>query len=459
MATQAVPHFDPLVPLDQDDLLDLFDRLLPDFYLAPLKEPGPGYEYLQAVAKMNARVSEAVAHIGTGCYIGSATGGSYASAQVEFYRDNVLYGAVTLRQGTVVGTVDGYYYQTTADVVFGALEYGPKTVTVQALARGWNWNKPGPSLTKAGDILPGSITRLISPVVVGSNFDPTLQVRQKTDATGGSSPMLDGLGEDRGLNRSIAYATVQLTRTNTYPTAVLPGSRLKTADGFLYRVVDTIKFERNALGPYTVRAVPLIQASQSIIDSHGLIAAGTAGVEIVRTGGLQPDATLSVVGGSQTAYIKESDDSYRARIAFLPETITPVSLAALIEQIIGQTLRIAGEGWSYREVWDIRYQTAYSETSTGSGPLNFPVNQTFNTAEINVVVPDYSSNIFVYDYGTAVGDPGPLANRYLAGHGQAQIVFALPNLPTPQNVIYAGLAQSLEQAKPAGIDLAYILVP
>lgn len=452
----SVPRFADQVPMTQAELLALFDRLLPDFYLAPLKSPGPGYEYLQAVAKMNARVSEAVAHIGSGCYIGSATGGTYATSKVEFYRDNTVFGAVTLLKGTVVGTYDGYLYQTVADVVFGASDFGPHEVTVQALARGWNWNKPGPVTAASGEVLPGSINQLVSPVVAsaGANFDPTMEVRQTEDAVGGSSPMLDGLGQDRGAYRRITPATVDLIRSNNWPITVLADSRLKTADGFIYRTIDPVIFRQDDQGPHKVRCVPLIQGTQAEIASHGLIDDFTAGIDIIRWGNAVPDASLGVQPGSQTPYLKESDDSYRARIAFLPDTVTPKALERLVNQIIGQALRAASTTWEYREVWDIRYQTAYSETYTGATALNFPVNQTFNTAELNVVVPDYSSNIFVYDYTP----DDPLSNRYLTSQDRGQIVIALPTIPN-FGAIYPGLAASLEQGKPAGIDLAYILVP
>jgi len=165
-----------------------------------------------------------------------------------------------------------------------------------------------------------------------------------------------------------------------------------------------------------------------------------------------------VVALSQTPYVKESDEAYRARIAFLPETVTPVALARLVDQIIGPKLRSLGLSWGYREVWDIRYQTAYSETSTGTGALDFPVNQTFNTAEIAVSVPPYSSNVFVYDYDAAAGNPDPLSNRYLVGgQDRGQIVFALPDIGQDMGYTYPGLVESLEAAKPAGIDLAFVL--
>jgi hypothetical protein len=143
----ALPEF------SQQDILDLFDRLLPDHYLAPLKAPGPGYEYLQAVAAAAARISEAVQHIGTGNYIGSATGGAKATATVEFYRPTFNAGAFTVDVGTVVGTSDGYTYTVTSQVVFGATDYGPHQVLVEATVAGWEWNQAGPVTTASGAVV------------------------------------------------------------------------------------------------------------------------------------------------------------------------------------------------------------------------------------------------------------------------------------------------------------------
>lgn len=197
----STPTLPPLPEFSQQALLDLFDRLLPGHYLDPLKSPGPGYEFLQAVAAMNARVSEAVQHIGTGNYILSATGGAKATATVEFYRATFIFGAFTINAGTVVGTALGYRYVTTAPVVFGATDYGPHSVTVEAVVAGWEWNQPGPVTSAAGEVLAGPIDQLVTPLTTPDFADPTLQVRQVTAATGGVSPMLDGLGLDRGITR------------------------------------------------------------------------------------------------------------------------------------------------------------------------------------------------------------------------------------------------------------------
>lgn len=199
----AVASLEPLPQYSEQDFLDLFNRLLPSHYIEPLKDPGPGYELLQAYAAVAARLSEAVEHVGTGNYILSAGEGAYSEGTVEFFRDNTVFGAVQLLAGTIIASPDGYTYQTLDDVTFEAGDLGPVSVTVRATVRGWLFNKPGPIMTLSGAVIPGTVNLLIRPLVpepsTGYSFDPTLQLRQTSDITGGSAPMLQGLGGDRGL--------------------------------------------------------------------------------------------------------------------------------------------------------------------------------------------------------------------------------------------------------------------
>lgn len=444
----AVPYFAPLPAFVQADFLRLFDRLLPDHYLAPMKPTsdtspnqvlGPGYEYLQSVAMMMARVSEAVSHVGTGCYLGSATGGSRATSTVEFYRHSAIFGAVTLLRGTLVATSDGYLYQTLQDAVFGASDLGPVSVPVEAAARGWTFNRPGQITSASGEVLPGSINRLVRPVVaqgVTGNFDPTLQVRQTSAATGGSAQMLDGIGLDRGIARQVTYGVAQFSRPTATAGAVTlkAGSRLQTGTGYLYQLIEDAKFSSTSL-TVEARFIPVMQP-----DAYAGQGAVTA-IELAYWAAGSSDATVTV---SQVAsYDRESDDTYRARLAFLPQVVTPSSLRRFVDLVIGAAITAAGKTTSMREIWDIRFMTAY----------DFTPNETLNQAEVNVSVPDYSGNIFVYDY---VPDD-PLSNRYI-GLNRGMIVFAVPDIEGWQT-LYAGLTENLEAAKPAGMSLAYVLTP
>lgn len=316
----AVTTLPPLPDFSQQDILDLFGRILPEHYLAPLQNPGPGYEYLQGVAEMIARVSEAIQHVGTGNYVLSATGGSYATATVEFYRATAIYGAITVLAGTRVRTSQGYVYITQADAVFGAGDLGPHAVQVRALQKSWLYNTPGPFTRPNGEVIPGAINRISSPLMQPAFGDPTMQVRQATAATGGVAAMLDALGQDKGIARQ-------------------PG---------------------------------------------------------------------------------ETDEQYRPRIVFLPETVTPTALEGATADFLRPLLGPAGLSYQYFETWSARYQTAY----------DFPANITLTdpyTLSPPPLGTTFSGNVFVYD------DPRPLpwvANRYLDENDyRGAIAIFVPKLP------------------------------
>jgi len=522
----AVPRFFPEASFTQQDILRLFDRLLPDYYIEPLKSPGPGYEYLQAVAKMVSRISEASAHMASGSYAGSATGGRRAYATVEISRNNSVFGEVTLLRGTLVSTEDGYYYQTLNDLTFGATEIGAKLVEVEATARGWDWNKPGPITSAGGESVPGSITKLASAVVpVSGVFDPTFQVRQvsptsitphtlsaaivqpavgsvlrldlnlvqdmpragatlyigtsvaardeyliesvistspfqsrvklisaglnapgttipvgtnvyvTSDAYGGESMMLDGLGFDRGVFRNNTFARVsfELDGTASVTVTLMPGTRVRTADGYLYQLLDSVNFAPGTTGPQLARAIPVVLPDE--YAAHGAITT----LDLVKCGSPAFGGTITV--SQVQAYTQEEDEAYRARVALLPYVVTPNSVQHLLEQLVGTWVRRAGQTYAWREIWDIRYQTAY----------DMPPNLTFTQAEVGVSVPAYSANIFAYDF-----EPDDsISNRYLYPE-RGMIVFGLPEIAGLE-AAYAGLAAALDGATPVGISLGYIL--
>ena len=552
----AVPALPPLVPFTQDQILALFDRILPDHYLAPLKNPGPGYEYLQAVAKMIERVSIAIAHVGSGCFIGSSDGGSYAEGQVEMYRDTDEFGAVTLLgrdqapQGTLVGTETGYYYQLTETVEFLEGELGPKVVNVRAVTRGWLWNAPNSFITQDAELVEGPINRMVRPVfpLVGEapfhpNFDPTIKVRQRCwgyvefsrpnavagaatlkagtllvstggavsrtvdDATfgaselgpvtvryipltgvspgsldaisaplwgpdsaidstivisgftsfqvmqaptGGSAPMLDGIGADKGIPRNFSgIRSVQLVRSDPNPIMVMPDTVLATSDGFRYATTTIVNFAADEFGPKSVSVVPLflnepantLPVSQVIEDK-------------VVWGTDQQDSTLTIALGGSPTPTTELDIDYKARLTFLPATITPNALRKTIAATLDNVLSPLGKTWGYREVWDLRYQTAYDFPRIRDVPTYL------DNANLNVPVPPFNSAVFVYDRHLYEPPIEALSNRYLSANPERGVVVVrLPALTPPEDMasIYPGLAANLEKIKPAGTAVLYVL--
>lgn len=445
----AVPLLPQLPYYTQDDFLALFDRILPDHYLVPLKNPGPGYEYLQAVAAQLARVSQAISHTMSGGYIGSGTGGSYATVTVKLTRPTTTFQQVTLlgrqsaTQGTLVGTEDGFNYQLLTDVTFGADELGPKYATAQAVVRGWVYNLPGPFTTEDGELVAGPINRLVRPVFpltpVPPNFDPTIVVEQVDDATGGSAPMLDASGDDRGLPRILSGITsASLSFDGSSDITVLPGSVFSTVEGFHYQTTQPVSFAIGELGPKPVAVAPLFLNERANENPLSLV------LSIV-TPDEAGDTTKFTVASDAPQI--EPDTEYRARISLLPKTVTPSALQTALTNLLGNTLSAQSPpvSYAYREVWDLRYQTVY----------DMPTNLTLSRAALNVPAV-FNGNVFVYDYAPA----DPLSNRYLDQNpARGVVVIKLPLLADPNLIgrLYPQAVALLEQIKPAGIEIQYIL--
>lgn len=188
--------------LTEEDLLDILDRVFPEWYVEPLKAGlGPGYELWQAMAKALEQVSIAVGKAEAVLSVIFSHGGAKATASIEFYRDNDSAGAFLVKAGTIVRTSrTNRSYALLEDVTFGASDLVVAGL-VQALAPGGEYNVPGPVSTADGTILAGEIDRIIIPILDPTFAEPTLQVRQIADATGGQAAVLDQQGLDRNLPR------------------------------------------------------------------------------------------------------------------------------------------------------------------------------------------------------------------------------------------------------------------
>lgn len=185
----------------EEDLLALLDRVFPEWYLQPLKDPGPGYELYQTFAATLSDVSLAVGHFECASFIIFSHGGFQATAAVEFYRASTFAGGFTILEGTIVRTSKtNRSYYLTADVVFGAGDYIVPGL-VRAVAPGAEYNVRGPVFTADGTLLQGEIDLIPLPFLDPVFAEPTIQVRQIADAENGQSAVLDQLGLDRRLPR------------------------------------------------------------------------------------------------------------------------------------------------------------------------------------------------------------------------------------------------------------------
>jgi len=236
----------PITARTQQDFLDLLTRILPAGYLEPLKDPGPGYELLQGFSAMYAAVSKAAEVAGQNAQILTADSGAKAIGTVKISRaaPHPTGLTVTIKAGSIVTTSKGGRdFSTLADVTFGPAELGPKTVPIEAISVGYDWNVPGEIVTAAGPLLPGDIDTVKVWREVPDYGDITFTVYQTAPTTGGKDAALDGLGGNRGLPRlSGERDDAYRSRVRTLPDTVSPAALRRVTDSILQPVFATYDF-------------------------------------------------------------------------------------------------------------------------------------------------------------------------------------------------------------------------
>lgn len=189
-------------PLTQTQLLEVIDRQFPDSYLDPIRNVGPGWEMYQGFAKVGERCSLAVSRAEDDGYILTAKGPKQATVAATFYRENAGAGAGTVLAGTIVKcSGGGQMFRTLAPAVFSgaALEV---TVDAIAIGYGYEWNIKGKYTAPNGETAPGELDTVVLPLQDPPYWDPSIRVRNDTDADGLGRPgTLDALGDERGLPR------------------------------------------------------------------------------------------------------------------------------------------------------------------------------------------------------------------------------------------------------------------
>lgn len=260
-AASSVPATAPVFPVgagpggcpaplhDQAYMLEVLKRFFPAEYTDGLKA-GDGYELHEAFAKLGERLSLADERFECGVFFLSATGGSFSTGSVEFYRDDDSAGGYILKAGTTITTsATSRDFVTTEDATFGPTDLGPFVVPVQAVWQGWEWNTRGQVITLRGEVITGEIDTVKLPITITSTsdstpvIDPALRVRQITDMSGGAAPMLDALGEDRGLPRRAGEQDDSYRlRLRTLPDTVSPGAIQRLILAFLSPYNATAEF-------------------------------------------------------------------------------------------------------------------------------------------------------------------------------------------------------------------------
>jgi hypothetical protein len=208
------------------DFIRVIEKVLDPGYVQALRAtPRGGYELFQMFAAVGARAAQALGRLEAGGLILAAPAGTKATGSVELYRETAA-GVVDVLAGSLVTTSRGHRtFKTLETASFGALDLGPHTVAVEAIAVGPEWNVPGQLVTAAGEVIAGEIDtglRLNESPVYG---DASIQVRQLLATTGGEAADLTGLGFDRGMTLGAGETTEAFRlRVRTVPDTVSPAA-------------------------------------------------------------------------------------------------------------------------------------------------------------------------------------------------------------------------------------------
>lgn len=234
----CIPRF-----IAQQEFLDLWDRILPFEYIEPMKDPGPGYELYEAMAKMFERLSLAAGRVECSLFITLAHGGFKSTGQVELFRENSLNGAFTVKAGTVVrASSNNREFRVVEDVEFNSLEL-IKLANVEAKQADWQFDLQGPVVTATGIFLPGEIDEVSLPVLDPAYAEPTIQARQATFTDRGQPATLDLHGKDRSITRSATETDTEYrNRVQSLPDTVSPNALIRQLDALFIPLGVTYEF-------------------------------------------------------------------------------------------------------------------------------------------------------------------------------------------------------------------------
>ncbi|MFA6166726.1 MAG: hypothetical protein WC700_08925 [Gemmatimonadaceae bacterium] len=259
--------------MTQADFLAMFERLLPPSYLQPLRDVGPGYELLQAYAKLGERLSQAVKRDEDDQFILTAGDAGFASVRLRISRTAAVTPAVIIKKGSVVATTEtdpnvgwaddadaGVFYDRRQGglryVLDGDVEFAPgdsanpsffkgkawhlttNPITATAVDADWTYNLPGPFVDHEGNTIEGDICKLAVPLLADPAapdvlcwIDSVWTVKQDSAATGGRPAALNALGTDMDIRRLDGETAAQYrVRLRQIPDVITPCAIVRLLD-------------------------------------------------------------------------------------------------------------------------------------------------------------------------------------------------------------------------------------
>lgn len=221
----------------QADFLALVPNVLSEWYVQPIQASGQGYELFQSYARMFELISRAVGEFQALATLSYSSGGQRALASVQFYRPTLANGAFTIKAGSVVAcSKTNRRFQVMMDAPVGASAYFV-TMLVVSLGQDSDYNVKGPVVTPDGTVLAGEIDTIIVPNLDPPFAEPNLAVRQVADAYGGVAPVLDQIGDDRGIDRAASELDANYkSRARALADTITPAALRRHLDRIFYPV-------------------------------------------------------------------------------------------------------------------------------------------------------------------------------------------------------------------------------
>lgn len=369
----------PVQAFTQQDILDLLERILPQEWLAPIREIGPGFELLQGYAAIFARLSTAVERLGQDSIIDIASAGTRATGTVQLLRA----GSATIN--TPIPGQSG----SAAGIVAGA---PAGQMRVESLTN--------MSAESVGRFLDLDGTQ-------DADNNGTFEIAAFVDAATVDVVNAAAVVPD-GNNGAILWEEVSRTVTVKAGT-VVRASR----SGKDYVTTQDVTFDPSDTGPFDVPVRAIATGYEYNVTGQRTAADGTVlegEVDTVQVLVERPelaDTTIQVqqitdiTGGTDEALaalgrnrgieqgVDENDAAYRERVRRLPDTISPDAVLRVVENL----LRPIDALFEIIETFEITYQTAYDAPNT-------VIEGSF-----------FDPNLFVYDDPDA--DAVPFRNRWM----------------------------------------------
>lgn len=456
----------------QQDILDLFDRLLPLDYLGPMKnDSGPGYEFLQAVAKMTERESIAVARVECGLLFLGAEGGAKATGTVEFYRETataMILLSKTSNAGTTATVISDAELAATPGALVGRLlrfRSGPArgqtravtantatTITVSpafapapTAAGGDDYTvelsgltaKTGTVVTTSNggrdflttqDVLLTNIQTLLSAVlsdvaVTATVYDTTgfpasgtlLVEGEEITYTGTTATTFTGLV--RGTNGTTAAAHAIDVEVHQKSNLVVSAPVQAIAEGWEWNVPGVVTTAAGELLPGDIDIVEKLIQVDSLFPTVATFYDATIQVRNIAAMSGGKAGMLDQLGFDRglPRRFGESDDAYRFRVRALPDTVSPDAIQRTVKDIL--TPYGASADFEFIETFDPNYQMCWDAPSPNAGTPTFDP-----SADLAL------SEVFVYD---DTRPASPFMNRWLDEiEMRGAFIVVLPNLAT-----------------------------